>query len=577
MKKAVIFILMFSFALCAKAAENKGYKLYVSEITGQTYVYTADAENISLPEDISGYPIIEKWKKYNENGVIYEIIEQDNGLAPYAYIYGLDDEAAAAEEFKLPRYLGGFKVVRCQYDWCENCNFKTLDLSEYTDTLPGNVLDNKNCRKLILSENLTTIPDSVINSPLDCVETDLRKAEDGEILLPKALTYLGNWNFSESTAKKVTFSESLEAIGRNVFDGCDSIKSVKLPKNLKEIDSRAFMECKSLEKYEIDEYAPYFSCEDGILYNKDKSTLLAYPSGKKEREVHIPDSVETIAVCAFYNTNVEEVYANCVKTVEDEVFRESKLLSAAQLGDKLETIGQYAFVGTAIREIHLPYTLQKIKFRAFSECGSLSLIEIEEGAPVIIESDAFYNINPEADIFLPNSLAPLNKIIFCRSTAYMHGGVSYEDGDFKNIRLWVKGGGIGEKEVRELSEKIGIKYSVKTEIYLNGEKLSTKQRAILENGRVFLPVRALGEALGASVSWDDERKTAVIEKSGKVVEAKIGESAIYVNGEKIETDAALFIEHGSTMAPLRAICEALDCNVSWDNTDKAAWISQNNK
>ena len=70
--------------------------------------------------------------------------------------------------------------------------------------------------------------------------------------------------------------KSVTTIGKHVFSDCDSLTSINVEKNNK-----------------------YFSSQDGILFNKDKSKLLCYPCGKKEELYIIPDSVINIESDAF--------------------------------------------------------------------------------------------------------------------------------------------------------------------------------------------------------------------------------------------------------------------------------------
>ncbi len=83
-------------------------------------------------------------------------------------------------------------------------------------------------------------------------------------------------------------------------------------------------------------------------------------------------------------------------------------------------------------------------------------------------------------------------------------------------------------------------------------------------GRTMVPLRAAMEAFGATVSWDAEQSTALVTKGVTTVTCKIGENAIYRNGTKILNDASAAIVNGRTYLPIRAVLEALDATVSWD-------------
>lgn len=97
---------------------------------------------------------------------------------------------------------------------------------------------------------------------------------------------------------------------------------------------------------------------------------------------------------------------------------------------------------------------------------------------------------------------------------------------------------------------------------------STGYPFISTEGRTMVPLRATMEAYGATVRWDAETSTAIVTKGITTVTCKIGEAAIYRNGTKIANDAAATVVDGRTYLPIRAVLEALDAKVSWDGAVK---------
>ena len=97
---------------------------------------------------------------------------------------------------------------------------------------------------------------------------------------------------------------------------------------------------------------------------------------------------------------------------------------------------------------------------------------------------------------------------------------------------------------------------------------STGYPFISAEGRTMVPLRATMEAYGATVRWDEGTKTAIVTKGVTTVTCKIGEAAIYRNGTRISNDAAAMIADGRTYLPIRAVLEALDAKVSWDGAVK---------
>lgn len=101
-------------------------------------------------------------------------------------------------------------------------------------------------------------------------------------------------------------------------------------------------------------------------------------------------------------------------------------------------------------------------------------------------------------------------------------------------------------------------------VYLNNVSLTFDIPPITENDRTLVPMRAIFEALGADVKWDNETNTATAEMEGTSILITIDSGIMYKNGEAIPLDApAQLIDDGYTFVPLRAVSEAFGCMVKW--------------
>ena len=100
-------------------------------------------------------------------------------------------------------------------------------------------------------------------------------------------------------------------------------------------------------------------------------------------------------------------------------------------------------------------------------------------------------------------------------------------------------------------------------VKIDEEKLNCTTPARIENGSTMVPMRAIFEALGMSVEWNNDEKSVTATKGDKVVKLVIGEKEMELNGEKVELNVAPFIENGSTMVPVRAVSESVDATVEW--------------
>jgi Skp family chaperone for outer membrane proteins len=87
---------------------------------------------------------------------------------------------------------------------------------------------------------------------------------------------------------------------------------------------------------------------------------------------------------------------------------------------------------------------------------------------------------------------------------------------------------------------------------------------VIKEGRTLIPVRAVSEALGAKVEYDDVEKIVTITKDEKVVVFSLTEGTVTVNEETVEIDVPAEVMNNRTMVPLRFIAEQLELSVEWD-------------
>lgn len=95
---------------------------------------------------------------------------------------------------------------------------------------------------------------------------------------------------------------------------------------------------------------------------------------------------------------------------------------------------------------------------------------------------------------------------------------------------------------------------------------------IIENDRVLVPMRAIFEALGATVDWDGNTKTVTAKKDDIEISMQIGNDILYKNSEKIALDVPAKIVDNRTIVPIRAVSEGLGARVEWNETARAVYI-----
>ncbi len=101
-------------------------------------------------------------------------------------------------------------------------------------------------------------------------------------------------------------------------------------------------------------------------------------------------------------------------------------------------------------------------------------------------------------------------------------------------------------------------------VKVDGKEISLDASPVIEAGRTLVPIRSVAEALGADVQWDGGTSTATVYTIDNEIVIKIGSTTATVNGSEKTLDAAAKIIGGRTMLPLRFVGESLGAEVSYD-------------
>lgn len=101
-------------------------------------------------------------------------------------------------------------------------------------------------------------------------------------------------------------------------------------------------------------------------------------------------------------------------------------------------------------------------------------------------------------------------------------------------------------------------------IVVDGRLISPDVPPYFQNGRTMVPFRFIAEALGCRVTWDEQRQSVRAERNGQLAYLYVGKPVMVVNELARELDAAPVIMRGRTFVPLRAVSEAMGFQVEWD-------------
>lgn len=114
-------------------------------------------------------------------------------------------------------------------------------------------------------------------------------------------------------------------------------------------------------------------------------------------------------------------------------------------------------------------------------------------------------------------------------------------------------------------------------VLVNGSEVTFEETApFIENERTLVPMRAIFEALGADVTWDEEFRTVVSYDpvSNVSITMQIDSDKIFVGEKEIALDVPARIVNDRTVVPLRAVSEGMNSIVNWDGETRTVTIEK---
>lgn len=165
------------------------------------------------------------------------------------------------------------------------------------------------------------------------------------ITISNGVTSIGDYAFACCYAlDSINIPDSVEAIGDKAFASCYSLDSINIPDSVEAIGDSPFTNC-SLQEIIVGTKNSNYSSHDGILYNKDKTELICYPTKKTATSFVIPHGVTNISNSAFYDcySLTSITIPNSVTSIGNSAFYYCESLSNITIPDSVTSIGNEAF------------------------------------------------------------------------------------------------------------------------------------------------------------------------------------------------------------------------------------------
>ena len=221
------------------------------------------------------------------------------------------------------------------------------------------------------------------------------------------------WKSYRSNIKRVIIETGVTSIGNNAFWDCDSLTSVTIPDSVTDIGNDALYRCLSLTNIVVDTGNKNYLVSDGVLFNKNKTELLQYPTGNTNTSYVIPNGVTSIGdrAFSFCQSLTSVMIPDGVINIGDGAFSSCTNLTNVTIPDSVTSIGYGAFYYSGITSIKIPEGVTSIEQHLFHDCTGLTSTVIPDGV-TSIGSWAFCGCSSLISVTIPDSVVSIGSWAF---------------------------------------------------------------------------------------------------------------------------------------------------------------------
>ena len=293
------------------------------------------------------------------------------------------EESAFRDCINMRKLIIKNKCIKIGERAFENCALLSdIQLPDGLTEIYGGVFNScKSLKSIRLPLDLTVIGESAFS---DCILLD-------EIDVPDSVSKIDDLVFNGCVKlAKIDLKNGLKKIGKNAFKNCHSLTNIYIPASVSSISNSPFRGCDALKSIKVDPKNKHYKSEpnkregsDHVLFNKNKSVMIAYPASSREVQYDIPDSVVIISDWAFCECKKLNriTIPDSVHEIGEGAFYNCVLLDEVEIPDSVEKIDDCAFRGcTSLERVTIPSSVKELGWGIFDGCERTVTVYCDEGS-----------------------------------------------------------------------------------------------------------------------------------------------------------------------------------------------------
>lgn len=522
MKKRGIFIglVVIILATCMLISTN--------EVKAAEEVFINKAQTATATLDEEGTLTI------NGTGVVGEGIDKTRYVSSYQKDIG-ENNISEDNEIIISEFWNGKDL------YFEGKDVRKVIIGEGITGIENDIFNQcDNLRSIEIPSTVSYIGDKAFHYTYGLEEIKINEnnthfSSDSGVLFDKNKTQLINYPKGKTDAQYV-IPDTVTNIKGLAFTNNGLVKTIQISKNVEQVESNAFRSCHSLENIIVAEENPNYLTIDGILYNKDKTELICYPSEKQGKTYTIDENVKTIKEYAFSNNyHLEDVDVSTVEAIERGAFYGIQTLKKVKLPEAITQMGTAVFSGDiSLKEVTLPKGITKLEACTFTDANGLLKVNLPSTITEIGDY-AFTGCSYLQELAIPVGTKKIGKQIlqscykieklYIPSTVEEIGSLGEK---LSNTDIYCKGGTFAQEYLEKNQYECKIDNVAPVMIITYSELEKTKQPVdvIIRTLESVAPIECWestleGKKMTKNYTQNTEEKISLTDLVGNVAQAEI--------------------------------------------------------